>query len=154
MPIHPMIHFRLLLLSLFSLLAAACASTSAPPPQTADAQRAASSFQPVHGTAGLYIFKQGVLLSAVDSYQIALDGRLLGLVAANSYLYAPLAPGPHIIASGSNRIELKAMAGRNYYIQQTPRFDASGLLVSSDLALVAPKVAQPQIKQIMTAPTH
>ena len=144
-------HLRLLLLSMMPLLLVACASNQGTSPQQAAAQRSSGSFQPASGTDGLYIFKEGAVISVVDSQQVSLDGRALGLVAAGAYLYAPLTPGPHTVSSGTSHLSINAVVGQNNFVQQTPNLDASGQILSSTIQTVSAESGVPEIKKMQLA---
>ncbi|MCE0521996.1 MAG: DUF2846 domain-containing protein [Methylacidiphilales bacterium] len=137
--------------TLLPLMLAACASSSGPSPQAADAQRASGSFQPSAGTAGLYIFKEGMLGGIVDSHRIILDGLDLGMVAPNSYLYTPLTPGTHSIVSGSSQVSLTVESGQNYFVRQTPIFDSSGQIVASTVSVVSTEVGKHEVQKMQLA---
>jgi hypothetical protein len=140
---------RLLLLSGAVLALAACASApTGPTPQQVAANQASTSFQPLPGQAGLYIFKEETLVNVTESSGIFIDGQPYGLLASNAVLYAPLMPGQHIVSSAQSTVNLNAVAGQNYYIRQKMKVDATGALLSSTLVQVPAAKGQAIVHRI------
>ncbi len=74
--------------------------------------------------AGLYIYRNESMAGSI-LMDVKVDGKLLGQTAANTYLYTEVSPGTHTIissAENSDSLEIKAVAGRLYYIWQEVKF--------------------------------
>ena len=142
---------RLFLLSLSSLLVAACATTAPTvSTQSNQSQLAANSFQPAAGTAGLYVFEEGSLIRADNSHRVFLDGQALGLVSSSSYLYAAVTPGQHTVSCESSQLTFTAEAGKNYFVREKTHLDPGGQILSSTVSIETAAVATPLIKELQT----
>ncbi len=153
-PFRSMQKLRSFVLLVIPLMLAACAfdsGGSSQPPATVD--RSGNSLRPDSKMAGLCIFKEGVTVSAADSTQLNLDGKMVGLVAWNSYLYLNVTPGKHTLTSGTSQIYLDLEAGQNYFVRQTPNLDG-GEIGSSTLSIVPQDAGREEIKQMDLSRRH
>ncbi len=82
------------------------------------------SFPTKPAVAGLYIYREQAIYASGVSLIIEVDGSPIGQTATKTYLYTEVPPGFHTIASKSigpyipDSIEIKTVAGRNYFIFQ------------------------------------
>lgn len=108
-----------LLAVLSSMLVYGCASV---PMAGADADQAKKTFSaPTEGKAGLYIYRNSILGSALKK-TITVDGNIIGESAPNTYFYKELEPGKHEIATESefsdNTLSMELQKGINYFVHQ------------------------------------
>lgn len=110
-------HTRLATSLLALALLAGCASV---PMGTAeqDAEMKRSSAAP--DMSRVYIYRNESMGAAIKM-EVAIDGKLLGSTAANTYLAADVTPGPHTISSDAENLTLlkiNAVPGRSIYVWQ------------------------------------
>ncbi len=99
-----------------------CITVPQPAPRASpERDAAAKTFQaPTEGKANLYVFRdewRGGDIAAI----VYLDGNLLGMTTHKTYLHAQVGPGIHKIVSkldDSSEVEVKAEAGRTYFVWQ------------------------------------
>ena len=85
-----------------------------------DEERKAFS-PPSQGTAGLYIYRNSALGSALKK-SVYVDGQLVGETASMTYFYKEVQPGKRVLSTESefsnNELTLDAIAGQNYFVKQ------------------------------------
>jgi hypothetical protein len=133
-----------LVTALVGLLFTQITGCEAPPPQvspegSALMKQEALSFAPPPGKSGIYIirpyhfFKDAIYGGSDILLNISLDYQQFGSVNTNSYIFALVPPGNHILgssipdmfASSSKGSNFTAEAGKNYYFTATGA-DVSG----------------------------
>ena len=111
---HP--YVRLALGLLFALLNA-CVSA---PKATPEAEAAAKQFSGVLGKAQLYIVRPSSFGMAV-LYQVSVDGRLIGSLAAETFVLQTLDPGTHTISlfnsTSQENTTVTVEANKNYFLR-------------------------------------
>jgi hypothetical protein len=136
--------FPWLVAALLGLLILQITGCEAPPPQTspegsATMKQQALSFAPPPGKAGIYVirpyhfFKDAVYGGSDILLNISLDYQQFGSVNTNSYIFALVLPGKHILGSSipdmfgssSKGSSFTTEAGKNYYYTATGA-DVSG----------------------------
>ena len=85
---------RIVVLLAVATLTVACATTTMAP-ETLDA--AAKQFVPAPGKARVYVTRPGTQ-GAAGLANVMIDGRLIGQLAIQTYVYADVEPGEHSIA--------------------------------------------------------
>lgn len=127
-----------------ALLASACASV---PMASPELDRTAKEFRTAPDRANLYVFRDESFGGAVKM-TVLLDGQLLGDTAANTFLVATVAPGPHVLLSKTEndaRLDFTAEAGKNVYVWQEVKlgaFSARSALHLLDEASAKPRITQ------------
>jgi len=99
------------------VLASGCASV---PMATPEQDAAARSFAVKPGKANIYVYRNETFGAAIRM-PIALNGKLVGDTAANTFLILEVSPGGHTILSKTENdpiVMINAVAGRNYYVWQ------------------------------------
>jgi len=84
----------------------------------------AKRFQTLPGQANLYVFRD-IGVGTALTFQAAVDGRLIGLIARNTYQLARISPGEHTLRVSGNgsgvqianspEIQFTAEAETNYF---------------------------------------
>ncbi len=108
---------RVVLSAVAVVLTAGCASVPMAPPA---ADLAAKKFEPLPGTASLYVYRNESFGSAIRM-NVALNGVLLGDTGPKTYLYTPVAPGRYVVTSkaeNDSEAAIDAKAGANYFLWQ------------------------------------
>jgi hypothetical protein len=110
----------LILLTLFlTVYLTGCATVPMAP--TADDQLRKQFSAPREGKAGVYIYRNSHLGSALTKV-IYIDGQIVGATAPMTYFYKEVSPGQHTLSTqsefGSNDLILMADPGINYYVRQ------------------------------------
>jgi Protein of unknown function (DUF2846) len=99
------------------LALAACVSV---PKATPEADLAAKRFQPVAGRAQLYIVRPSSFGLAI-MYQVSIDGRIVGSLAAETFLVQQLDAGTHVVAFFNNtsqeNTEVTVEPAKNYFLR-------------------------------------
>jgi hypothetical protein len=68
----------------------------------------------------IYIYRNETMGAAIKM-TVTVDGRVIGATAANTYLVADVAPGPHTIASDAENLtmlKINTQAGLNVFVWQ------------------------------------
>lgn len=92
------------------------------PMASKESDAAAKSFAVSAGQANLFVYRASEWGSAVK-FAVTLDGRMLGELPGSTFIFIPVAPGPHkVFVSGENSktVSFAAEAGKNIYIKVTP----------------------------------
>jgi len=109
-------------LMLFVTLAAPAVCNSVP--MVSEAVDAASKkFQlPPSDVAGVYIYRNTILMGKRQSGAVWLDGQFLGNLPDETYFYLQIAPGAHTLSSqaapGENDLNFELRAGENHFFNQ------------------------------------
>jgi hypothetical protein len=107
-----------LLASLAILLLASCATV---PLASPDADAAAKAFSPPNGKASVYIGRANSPIGGAISFQVIVDGKVVGSAAPGTYYLVEVDPGNHSVAATSNenseKAKFAAYAGKNYYFE-------------------------------------
>jgi hypothetical protein len=83
---------------------------------------AAKSFATSADQSNLYVYRASEWGTAVK-FPVTLDGRMLGELPGATFIFLPVAPGPHTLyVSGENSktLSFTAEAGKSVYIKVTP----------------------------------
>jgi hypothetical protein len=117
---------KLILLSVIvvaSILVAGCAATVPVMPDHLDAT--AKEFSPPAGKANLYITRTDGLGIAV-LFKVHLDGKLVGSIAADTYLLFEVEPETNQVAviteESQDALEIDVEAGKTYFIDVVPKW--------------------------------
>lgn len=111
---------RVVLLVPATLLLVTLNSCVSAPKASPQVEAAAKRFAALPGKAQLYVvrpssFGLGIL------YQVSVDGRLVGSLAAETFLLQALDPGTHTISlfnsTSQENTEVTVEAGKNYYLR-------------------------------------
>jgi hypothetical protein len=106
------------------LFFAGCAATIPVAPKFVD--ESAKAFVPPAGQAAIYIVRENAYKGKAILFQVALDGKLLGGIAAGTYYAPSVPPGNHTITALSNEnqdsTKLSVEAGSVYFIKVEPRW--------------------------------
>lgn len=108
---------RITTLAAVLTLVSACASVPMGSAEQ-DAEMKRSSAAP--DMSRVYIYRNENMGAAVKM-AVAIDGRMIGATAANTYLAADVTPGPHTISSDAENLTLlkiNAVPGRSIYVWQ------------------------------------
>jgi hypothetical protein len=93
---------------------------------TSEADVTAKAFAVPAEKGNLYIVREENFIGRAYTFEVLVDGRLLGATGPRSYLLVPLSPGVHKVASTHTRfytIDIEIKAGQNYFIRQIPNVD-------------------------------
>jgi hypothetical protein len=105
------------LLVLAAILLAGCATV---PMASLEMDSSAKTFTPPDGKANIYVVRASSFGGAI-SFQVIVDGKVVGSVAPATYYLVVADPGSHSIAATSNENSAKAKfdaeAGRNYFFE-------------------------------------
>lgn len=118
--------YKILIISLISLLSVGCASV---PMETSQRATDVKQFSPpAEGKAGLYIYRYGSFGSALKK-DVWVDGDCIGETARNVFFYEEVIGGEeHKISTESefspNDLVVKTESGKHYFIQQYIKFGA------------------------------
>lgn len=102
---------------------AGCATV---PMGSAEQDATLKKFTPPADKAGLYIYRNESMGSAVTMH-VLLDNTPIGDTAAKTYLYKEIAPGKHVITSlaeNTDTLEIDAKAGTAIYVWQEVKMGA------------------------------
>jgi hypothetical protein len=108
---------KMIAAALVAMSLVGCASV---PMADAKQDAAAKTFTAPAGKAGIYVYRNETMGSAVKM-DVAVDGKPLGQTAAKTFLYTEVAPGKHTIAStaeNTDTVDVDAQAGTLTYIWQ------------------------------------
>ena len=99
------------------VLLVGCASV---PMTSATLDAEAKTFTPAPGKAGIYVYRDGRFTGSAVTFQAALDGRITGLLAPNTFQLLSVDPGPHALSAvGEMRkvqsLKFEAEGGKNYF---------------------------------------
>ena len=96
----------------------------------------AKSFTASPEKSNIYIVR-GMGLGFVVSFQIALDGKIIGSIAPNTYHLLTVAPGQHTIsafsAENSAQVSINTESGKNYYVKVGPRMGLAAARVGVEI---------------------
>jgi Protein of unknown function (DUF2846) len=128
-----------------SLLAAAalfgCATTTVPM-ATPVSDAAAKRFMPPDGKANLYVARSNSSFGAAVSFNIVVDGKVVGQIAPGTFYLVVVKPGMHSVAATSSQNSAKAdfdaEAGKNYFYEVTATSGAFGARADLGLVLLEP----------------
>jgi len=81
---------------------------------------AAKMFRTSPNTAGLYVYRKFGLLGAAVGWDIALDGRTLGVLTGGTYVFREVEPGRHTLSRLQIVQSIQLAAGRNYFFSIAP----------------------------------
>ncbi|PUA27201.1 MAG: hypothetical protein B0W54_20495 [Cellvibrio sp. 79] len=118
---------KLILITLFSLMASGCANT-APIQRWADVDRFSSNKTQFEGNATIYVFRDTSKAGAMMPFLITLDKESIGSIRRERYLAFPAAAGTHILGIDCPytcdipdiRIDADFTAGKSYYFVVQP----------------------------------
>ncbi|MFO0795364.1 MAG: DUF2846 domain-containing protein [Candidatus Brocadiaceae bacterium] len=105
------------IIMLFITTLCGCATVQMASPQL---DQEAKSFTASPEKSNIYIVRgMGAGLAVI--FQIALDGKIIGSIAPNTYHLLAVTPGQHMISAfsmeNSAQVSINAEAGKNYYIK-------------------------------------
>jgi hypothetical protein len=87
-----------------------------------DVERQALAFAPPPGMAGLYVIRPHHFVGGLAVFPISIDdGEKLGILKMNSYLFAVVPPGEHVLLNNPKPVSFTAEAGRNYFFSTLVR---------------------------------
>lgn len=75
--------------------------------------------------AGLYVYRKPGLLGAAVGWDVALDGRTLGVLTGGSYIFREVEPGRHTLSRLQIVQPIQLAAGRNHFFSIAPSLAAS-----------------------------
>jgi hypothetical protein len=113
-----------------AVLVTGCATTI--PPAAPELDQAAKTFSAPPDKAGLYIYRNEFLGSAIK-FEVFLDGKRLGEMPSKTYFYVEVPPGKHNVtgtAENTSSLDFEVLPGRLYYVWQEAKM---GLLYSRNL---------------------
>jgi len=119
-----------------------------------DRDAAAKTFTVKPDKANIYVYRNETMGAAVKM-PIALDGKLVGDTAANTFLILEVPPGNHTILSkteNDSTLTVSATAGSNYYIWQEVKmgmFAARSALHLVDEATGKAGIAECKLIEVM-----
>jgi hypothetical protein len=102
------------------MLASVLTGCASVPMAPIDQDTRAKQFDVSPGKSNIYLYRDEEFGAAI-SMPVALDGRVAGKTAANTYFLWTVEPGSHEISSlteNTATISIDAEAGRNYFIWQ------------------------------------
>jgi hypothetical protein len=102
---------------------AACATAPVATIASSESDATAKKFMPPEGKANLYVAWSKNPNGGARSFNISLDGKLLGVISPGTYTNVAIDPGKHSIVVASNlnsaKVSLDATAGKNYFYEVT-----------------------------------
>jgi hypothetical protein len=117
------------------------------PPAAPELDQAAKTFTAPAEKAGLYIYRNELLGSAIK-FEVALDGKRLGELPSKNYFYVEVPPGKHTVtgkAENESSVEFEALPGRLYYVWQEAKM---GVFIARNLVqLVDEKVGRAAVME-------
>jgi hypothetical protein len=108
------------LATLFSLNAC----TTVPHSSSAE-DSAAKTFSTNPNMANLYVYRESALIGAAVGWDVALDGRALGLLTSGTYILHEVQSGQHTLSRLQIVKPIRLEAGRNYFVRSAPSLAAS-----------------------------
>lgn len=75
--------------------------------------------------ANLYVYRESALIGAAVGWDVALDGRALGLLTSGTYILHEAQPGQHTLSRLQIVKPIRLEAGRNYFVRIAPSLAAS-----------------------------
>lgn len=108
----------------------------------------AKSFNADTGKSNIYVFRDSIVGTAV-TYEIILDGEIIGNLPIKTFHLLEVAPGKHIVAASfrdsSDLVELAIEPGQNYFI----RASFSSKVVGAYHAVKVEVVNETEAKEII-----
>ena len=102
---------------------AACATAPVATVASSESDTSAKKFMPPEGKANLYIAWSNNPNGGARSFNVSLDGKMLGVISPGTYNNVAIDPGKHSIVVTSNlnsaKVSLDAAAGKNYFYEVT-----------------------------------
>lgn len=98
-------------------LLSGCASVDMASPE-ADEQAKTFAVRP--GLANIYLYRNTSVGGAL-TFDIELDGKVIGQTAPNTFMLLTVRPGKHVIVSigeSESTVEVDTVAGQNYFVHQ------------------------------------
>src|SRR5207249_4528232 len=86
----------------------------------------AKVFTPPPDKGNLYIVRDETFIGRAYTFEVLVDGQLLGVTGPATYLLISLSPGTHKVASTHTRffsIDVAVESGQNHFIRQIPHID-------------------------------
>lgn len=139
-------------LAVLSLLGG-CASV---PMGSDEEDAAAKKFAPRTGAASLYIYRNETFGAAIPM-SVAVNGKMLGQTAAQTYFHLSLRPGDYLVESHAENVSSLALSleeNRNYYVWQEVKMGfwmARSLLQQVDDAKGRAGVAESKLIKLVPA---
>ena len=124
------------LISIAILLAALVSGCVSVPMASPEQDAAARSFAVRPGKANIYVYRNEIFGTALR-LPVALDGKLVGDTAINTFLVLEVSPGSHTIQSKTENgatVTINAVAGQSYYVWQEVKMGARAALHHVDEA--------------------
>jgi hypothetical protein len=141
-------------LLVLAVLAGGCAAIVSDAPREIDG--AAKEFRPTPGKTTVYVFRDQTQwetgVGDTEKLRVKLDGALLGVTKARTFLVAAVEPGRHelvSIAGNESALEFVGQPGEVVYVYQEVSYLVS---VSTRLHRVDAATAQPRIRQCDLVP--
>jgi hypothetical protein len=77
----------------------------------------AQSFTPPPGQSGVYVIRTWNIVGAAVTWEVSLDGVLLGQIPNDSYIYATVPPGTHNVSVIYQLVDtsFKTEVGKSYF---------------------------------------
>ena len=104
--------------------------------ESADADAAAKNFAPPQGQANLYIVRDSAW--PVNLFQLVVDGKVIGSIAASTFELLTVGPGPHKIAvsvedraAASTKVEVESDQSYFFQVVATPGWNSATLELKS-----------------------
>jgi hypothetical protein len=111
----------------FITLVFGCASV---PLASKEEETQALGFRAEADHAGLYVCRKSEYNGSGLLTQIVLDGKMKGSLKAGTFFYFSVSPGSHslayISADSQRNLSLDVDAGKNYYVELSPRVEDIG----------------------------
>ena len=112
--LHALYMKNLLIIFSLALYLSACTTV---PYSTPQEHAAAKTFATKPGVANLYLYRDNRLAGVAVGWDVTLDGRMLGLLTAQSYMLREVPPGKHVLFRTQSIHPLELTPGRNYFVR-------------------------------------
>ncbi|HPA21219.1 MAG TPA: DUF2846 domain-containing protein [Verrucomicrobiae bacterium] len=109
-----------------TLLLAVLTGCTTVPHMNQSEDAAAKTFRTKPDVANLYIFRERSIVGAAVGWEIALDGRTLGVLTSGTFVFREIPPGRHVLSRMSDIGEFHFEAGQNYFIHFAPTISWTG----------------------------
>jgi hypothetical protein len=86
---------------------------------------AAKTFQTTPKMANLYVYREPRFYGSKVGWDVAVDGRTLGVLTSGTYIFREVEPGRHILSRLQIVKPIYLAAGRNYFFRIDPSFAES-----------------------------
>lgn len=113
------------------LALAGCSTVEMAP---AAANQKAKTFVVPEGKANIYVVQNGGYMPGYNLFQAFVDGRMVGALAARTFIVSTVAPGTHSVMGSSPEnqegVNVATEAGKNYFVGVSSRIGWSNMRVT------------------------